>query len=157
MKCRRPLYHRSGEQDDGTRRCGEVMRRGTHNGGVCMALLVPGFVQHLKLILYYTIALKDESRCCTARCQDGGVIRMAALSLRGDNPPFFFFNPSSCLPLGHTFSASTLLVLFCAVDSSRVLRWTSRTAIARGQLAAAESAQQLEGPVYVRIVCTDRG
>jgi hypothetical protein len=88
---------------------------------------------------------------------------MAALSLRSDNPPFFFKPPSSCLPLGHTFSASTLLVLFgglrrpCVVESSRVLRWTSRTALARGQLAAVESAQQLEGPVYVRIVCTDRG
>lgn len=98
MKCRRPLYHRSGEQDDGTRRCGEVMRRGTHNGGVCMALLVPGFVQHLKLILYYTIALKDESRCCTARCQDGGVIRMAALSLRGDNPPSSSSTPAHACP-----------------------------------------------------------
>lgn len=151
MKCRRPLYHRSGEQDDGTRRCGEVMRRGAHNGGVCMALLVPGFLQHLKEV--DTIAHGRSSMLeCQCQCQDGGVIRMAALSLRSDTPPFF--NPSCC-PSAILFPRRRLL-LFGGLTGPAVAtgpRWTSRTAwpggAGRGRIRAAASRACLcEDRVY---------
>ena len=84
-KCRRLLYHGSGEQVNSELRCGEgnaerAVRRGTQ-WRACMALLEPGFVQHLKM----------RPQQSMPWCQDGGVLRMAAPLLRRS------------MPSGHTF------------------------------------------------------
>jgi hypothetical protein len=71
---------------------------------------------------------------------------MAALWLRSGKPP--------SLPLGHTFSVSLFAVVCDAMDGGG--GWIRLDAIGPGREQLGRIRRAAKGPVYVRIVCTDR-